>query len=301
MANLTRSFLQSVLSSSYSSAIFKAFVKEDEEAKQLVKKPTFFPEAMYALVKEAYRDLKSQIFSLSAKQWQTRITENLVTHVRDPTSGYASLLPSPSEETWPACNWSQSRLNLNLRGLSPNQRSTLFKLCNDLLPHSERLQKFKLASTAECQFCKEMDGALHFFTCIQAQNLGSFLQESLSPVFFTEEPFSWTKVKSLDLSTPSHEDRLSGLVLISEIVNHILVSRKNSQNVSLAKLAAVIRCRAEVAVKTSPNAGASLSTWAERLRSGSQPQDTLDNSPGKSQAGDHMSWGHQMPPFNFSL
>merc|ERR1712155_402001 len=95
--------------------------KEDEEAKQLVKKPTFFPEAMYALVKEAYRDLKGQIFSLSAKQWQTRITENLVTHVRDPTSGTASLLPSPSEETWPACNWSQSRLNLKLRGLSHTQ------------------------------------------------------------------------------------------------------------------------------------------------------------------------------------
>ena len=46
MANLTRSFLQSVHSSSYSSAIFKAFIKEDDEAKKLVKKPTFYPEAM---------------------------------------------------------------------------------------------------------------------------------------------------------------------------------------------------------------------------------------------------------------
>ena len=146
-----------------------------------------------------------------------------------------------------------------------------------------------------------MDGALHFFTCIQAQNLGSFLQESLSPVFFTEEQFSWTKVKSLDLSSPSHQDRLSGLVLISEIVNHILVSRKNSQNASLAKLAAVIRCRAEVAAKSSPNAGASLSTWAERLRARSLPQDSLGSSPERSQAGDHMSWGHQMPPCNLSL
>ena len=61
MANLTRSFLQSVLSSSYMSAIFKAFIKEDEEAKHLVKKPSFFPESMYALVKEAYRDLKRDL------------------------------------------------------------------------------------------------------------------------------------------------------------------------------------------------------------------------------------------------
>ena len=53
MANLTRSFIQSVHSSSFMSAIFKAFVKGDEEAKQLVKKPSFFPESMYALVKEA--------------------------------------------------------------------------------------------------------------------------------------------------------------------------------------------------------------------------------------------------------
>ena len=74
----------------------------------------------------AIRDLGGQIFSLTAKQWQTRLTENLATHVRDPTSGIAALLPSPSEESWPACNWSQSRLNLSLRGLSPNQKSRLF-------------------------------------------------------------------------------------------------------------------------------------------------------------------------------
>ena len=256
---------------------------------------------MYALVKEAYRDLKNQIFSLSAKQWQTRITENLVTHVRDPTTGFASLLPSPSEEIWPACDWSQSRLNLSLRGLSPNQKSTLFKLCNDLLPHSEQLQKFKLATTAECQFCKETDGALHFFTCIQAQDLGSFLQDSLSPVFFTEEQFSWTKVKTLDLSTPSLQDRLSGLVLTAEVVNHLLVSRKNSQAASLAKLSAVIRCSAEVVAKSFPNAGTSLTTWADRLRARSLPQDPPGSSPARSQAGDHMSWGHQMPHFNLAL
>ena len=192
IANLTRSFIQSVHSSSFMSAIFKAFVKGDEEAKQLVKKPSFFPESMYALVKEAYRDLKSQIFILSAKQWQNRITENLITHVRDPATGSPSLLPSPSEELWPAGDWTQSRLNLKLGGLSPDQKSTLFKLCNDLFPYTEQLQKFKLATSAGCQFCQEVDGPLHFLNCIQAKSLGTFLRETLSPLFFTEEPFSWT-------------------------------------------------------------------------------------------------------------
>ena len=115
-------------------------------------------------------------------------------------------------------------------------------------------------------------------------------------------PFSSrTKVKTLDLSTPSLQDRLSGLVLTAEVVNHILVSRKNSQAASLAKLAAVIRCSAEVVAKSFPNAGTSLTTWADRLRARSLPQDPPGTSPARSQAGDHMSWGHQMPPFNLSL
>ena len=156
-------------------------------------------------------------------------------------------------------------------GLSPDQKSTLFKLRNDLFPYTEQLQKFKLATSAGCQFCQEVDGPLHFLNCIQAKSLGSFLRETLSPLFFTEEPFSWTKVRTLDLSAPSHEDRLSGLVLLSEIVNHISVTRKNSQNASPARLAAVISCRADVTAKTSTTAGATLSTWAGRLRSWRQP------------------------------
>ena len=43
LANLMRSFLQPVHTSPYMMAIFKAFVREDDEAKHLVKKPSFFP------------------------------------------------------------------------------------------------------------------------------------------------------------------------------------------------------------------------------------------------------------------
>ena len=119
IANLTRSFLHSVLSSSYSRALYRAFVQEEEDAKQLVKKPSFYPESMFTLVKEAFSAMGGQIFSLSAKQWQLRATENFVTHFRDPASGMASLLPSPAEETWPNHNWPQSRACLLYTSPSP--------------------------------------------------------------------------------------------------------------------------------------------------------------------------------------
>ena len=61
------------------------------------------------------------------------------------------------------------------------------------------------------------------------------------------------------------------------------------------------RCSAEVVAKSFPNAGTSLSTWADRLRARSLPQDPPGSSPARSQAGDHMSWGHQMPHFNLAL
>ena len=120
-------------------------------------------------------------------------------------------------------------------------------------------------------------------------------------MFFTEEQFSWSKVRSLDLSSPSLQDRLSGLVLISETVNHILVSRKHSQAASMAKLSAIIRCCAEVAAKSFPNAGTSLSTWADRLRARSLPQAPPGTSPARSRAEDHLPWGHQLPHFNLAV
>ena len=300
MANLTRSFLQSVPSSSYSMAIYKAFVQEEEDAKQLVRKPSYYPESMFTLVKEAFSDLGGQIFCLSAKQWQARVTENIVTHFRDPTSGVASLLPSPVEETWPTHNWPQSRANLTLRGLSPNQRSTLFKFCNDLLANSERLQKFKLSTSAECSFCKGVDESLHFLTCSQAQGLGTFLQDSLIPIFFTEDQFSWSKVRSLDLSSPSLQDRLAGLVLIAETVDHILTCRKQSRAASMAKLSATIKSCAEATAKPFPEAGTSLTTWATRLRARCTPQ-APPGSPSTSSRAEELSpGGHSLPQFNLS-
>ena len=301
IANLTRSFLHSVLSSSYSRAIYRAFVQEEEDAKQLVKKPSFYPESMFTLVKEAFSALGGQIFCLSAKQWQLRATENIVTHFRDPASGMASLLPSPAEETWPTHNWPQSRANLNIRGLTPNQRSTLYMLCNDLLTNSERLQKFKLATSAECPFCKEVDESLHFLSCSQAQGLGNFLEVSLTPIFFTEDQFSWAKVRSLDLNSASLHDKRAGLVLIAEVVSQILSSRKQSRAASWSKLSATIKCCAEATSKPFPESGTSLFTWSNRLRARCTPMASPDSSSPDSRAEEQSPGGHQWPSFQLSV
>ena len=119
MANLTRNFLQSIHSSPYMLSIFKAFVLEETEGRALVRKSSFFPEATYDLIKEAFLDIRCHIFSLSTKQWQDRITKKWSTHVRDPSLGTFSLLSTPAEENCPAADWGQTWQNIRLRGLSP--------------------------------------------------------------------------------------------------------------------------------------------------------------------------------------
>ena len=84
MANLTRNFLQSVHSSPYMLSVYKAFVLEETESRALVRKPSYFPESIYDLIKEPLSDIRGHIFSLSTKQWKDRITKKWTTHVRDP-------------------------------------------------------------------------------------------------------------------------------------------------------------------------------------------------------------------------
>ena len=107
-------------------------------------------------------------------------------------------------------------------------------------------------------------------------------------------------VRSLDLSSPSLQDRLAGLVLIAETVDHILTCRKQSRAASMAKLSATIKSCAEATAKPFPEAGTSLTTWATRLRARCTPQAPPGSSPTSSRAEDLSPGGHSLPQFNLS-
>ena len=129
------------------------------------------------------------------------------------------------------------------RGLSPEQKSTLFKFCNNLIPNGVQLQNFKMASTSTCQFCNEVDGKLHFLTCVQANHIGAFTKEALSSLFFQQGNFSWEKVGIVEIFTASHSERLAGLILLSEVVHHISTTRRRGQEASSTKFSATLSRR----------------------------------------------------------
>ena len=122
-----------------------------------------------------------------------------------------------------------------------------------------------MASSSTCQFCREEDGKLHFLTCVQANNIGAFTREALSPLFFPQGSFSWEKVGTVEISTASHNKRLADLILLSKAVNHISTTRRRDQEACPTKFSATLNYRAEVAAKKFPGTGTVLAAWAGDL------------------------------------
>ena len=190
-----------------------------------------------------------------------------VTHVRDPLTSCHSLLPTTAEEKAPQIDWNRCWSNMRLKGLSPVQKSTLFKLCHGLFPNGKLLHKFKMVKSPTCQYCPETDDKMHFMYCQQAGTIGKTVMRALSQASSQPEDFTWEQVGRLDLEFASEDDRLAGLILLSESVHHITSQRKKSQKVSHVQLVGQLKHRGEVLAISKKFSASSirLASWADEL------------------------------------
>ena len=223
--------------------------------------------------------MRGNIFSLSTKQWQDRLTQRSVTHVRDPLTSSHSLVPTTAEEKAPQIDWSRCWANIRQKGLSPVQKSTLFKLCHGLFPNGKLLHKFKMVKSPICQFCPETDDKMHFMYCQQSGKIGKTVMSALSQASSQPVDFTWEQVGRLDLEFASEDDRLAGLILLSESVHHITSQRKKSQKVSHDQLAGQLKHRGEVLAisKNFSAASSSLVCWADELSRPTNPQSRISS------------------------
>ena len=79
------------------------------------------------------------------------------------------------EELEPGVDWDRSFTFSRMKGLSPNDKSTLFKLLHQLLPTGERVHRLQPNKSAACSLCREapVDTLHHaIFTC-QANQLAA--------------------------------------------------------------------------------------------------------------------------------
>ena len=70
--------------------------------KKVVKKPTFFTQLVYDVIKEALEEENDMIIRYTTKAWQDRLTGRLVTH-----NGLALLILTTQEEQLDSFDWEE--------------------------------------------------------------------------------------------------------------------------------------------------------------------------------------------------
>ena len=102
-----------------------------------------------------------------------------VTHESDDEDSPAVLKKSKFEMENPGVDFSSGYILRRTHGLSPEQKSFLFKMSQNLLPTRERLVRVGKVETPDCLFCNEEDSATHFLSCTQGAEVLNPLMQCL--------------------------------------------------------------------------------------------------------------------------
>ena len=69
-----------------------------ELKKETVKRPSYYTEYFFTLIQEAISDTQDDILRITKKEWQERVLERSITHLRDPETGITDLIRTNQEE-----------------------------------------------------------------------------------------------------------------------------------------------------------------------------------------------------------
>ena len=191
----------------------------------LVKRPTFLPQVVYDVIKEATEDDNDMIVGYTTKTWQERVTKRSITHNRDPQTGICTLIPTKQEDLNSDSDWDNIWQNMRCKGLTPSQTSYLFKMVHNLLPHNSKLLQFGLKDNDTCNFCP------------QAAGLGSIVKQILEEHAAHNHEVPWDELCRLEVDL-HQQYTLQAMVLIAEVGSHISACRakeKKSERKSAKK------------------------------------------------------------------
>ena len=217
--------------------LFRAFIIGDID-KKTIKRPPYYPESTFLIIKQAYVDLAGNIMNLPTKRWQQIILERGITHIRNRDNGEISLLPTAQETTKPDIDWPRSRSNRFLRGLPPSNKSLMFRWIENLVVNQERLFKLGKVDSPICEYCNVApDNREHLWLCSQNSHISiatrnmieSYAVKSLNPVNMCEVDF----VLPVTLELPI-------LYIFSSILGMLIEARKTKKSLDMKQSKTII-------------------------------------------------------------
>ena len=132
-------------------------------------RPPYYSVAFFSIIKDVHQNTPLNVTWISVKQWCQLLIERGVTHTSDDHDSLPVLILSSLEESSPGTDFSNSYRMARLFGLSPEQKTFLFKMTQNLLP------------TPSCRFCDDpQDNIEHLLACPYSTQVATPLLACLS-------------------------------------------------------------------------------------------------------------------------
>ena len=160
-------------------------------------RPPYFSNYFFELIRDVHTQSSLNIRHMTVKQWYTLLLENGVTHTLSDFSAIPVIIPSKLEANHLNVDVAIPYRLSRLFGLSPEQKSFLFKWLQGLLPTRERLFRVKKIQSPICLSCPgQIDNTEHIFLCSKYLHiLGPIVQYVKTAV----GQINYSKLAALDL------------------------------------------------------------------------------------------------------
>ena len=246
MANLIKTFIHQAHPNAkhfnlYLNTLFRCFVvNELEEGK--IKRPPYYSLEFFEIIKEAMHESHEHILFITTKGWQSRIMERGITHIKDPETGLPELILTEQEKQLKEADWSHAWILRRKQGLTPDQKSWLFKWSNGLLINNVLLHKIGKIPSDKCDFCEKQDTRSHILYCESTKSINEGIIRVIQTC--TENKSSTSDIEILDLNVPASL-QLPLLFIFSETLQQVHEARQKKQKLPIMKLTATVRAKSE--------------------------------------------------------
>ena len=132
------------------------------------------------------------------KQWYKILLEKDITHTCPDLNALPVIINSKFEQNHPEVDFPDVYYLSRKYGLSPDQKSFVFKMIQDILPTRERLARLGKVQSSSCVHCQDQTDTMshHLLTCPYNSEVSGPLLRCLSSCFANTNP---EKIVSLDI------------------------------------------------------------------------------------------------------
>ena len=231
-AHLISTFLQTASGMKFQQSLFHFWLYQYHvEGRHELPDPGYTPyydKEFFKQIKDVKDKSPLNPLYMSVKEWYRLLLEKYVTMREVDDEGRRELIPCKIEERDPHRGWMDSYRTARLPGLSPDNKSFMFRLLHTLLPSRERLHHLTPAASPLC-WCRERVPETYkhlFFTC---QHNRDAAQSLLRCIQSYQEDLTEEKVLRLEL-TADDPFRLPSAALLAVGLEYIWERRKQKKS-----------------------------------------------------------------------